>query len=141
MADDLPPLVLRMWEERDRRYEERFQAIADKARAAEAAANRATSKAETAIEERFRGVNELRGALDDATKKNITRTEVESIRDAMASEVRVLRDAYERRMGAVENRIEKAEGTAQGIGMGWKVLIAGAGLVSVLLTIYVALAR
>lgn len=138
-ADDLPPLVLRLLEERDRRYEERFTSITETVSAAAEAADRATTKAETATEERFRGVNEFRAALDAATSKNITRTEVDAIRDALGTEIRVLREATETRLRGIENRIEKAEGTAQGLGLGWKALIAVSGLVSLLLAVYVAL--
>ena len=61
------------YEERDRRYEERFNAQEKATLTALDAARTATSKAESAMERRLEGMNEFRAALTSQTAAFITR--------------------------------------------------------------------
>lgn len=57
-----------LMEERDRRYEQRFAGIEE-----------ATNKKSESLEKRFDGVNEFRGAMNDAAGKYITKSEALSL--------------------------------------------------------------
>ena len=56
--------VLKVLDERDERYEQRFRA-----------SQKAIDESTAATEKRFSSVNEFRGAMEDASKKYITRAE------------------------------------------------------------------
>ena len=56
--------VLKLIDERDARYEQRFKA-----------SQKAIDESTAATEKRFASVNEFRGAMEDASKKYITRAE------------------------------------------------------------------
>lgn len=62
-------------EERDKRYENRFQSQDEKTTLALTASKEAISKAETATEKRFDAVNEFRGALSDQAAMLLPRAE------------------------------------------------------------------
>ena len=63
--------------ERAKRAEERHAAAQLSIQAALAAADKAVLKSEEAVEKRFESVNEFRGALDDKSRLNMPRQEVE----------------------------------------------------------------
>jgi hypothetical protein len=64
-----------MMEERDKRYDQRFEDSKEAISAALAASKEAVVKAELATEKRFDAVNEFRGALSDAQSRYITKSE------------------------------------------------------------------
>jgi hypothetical protein len=67
--------VLALMDERDKRYEQRFLQQETAVTAALNSSKEAVAKAERATEKRFESVNEFRGALSDAQKNYITRSE------------------------------------------------------------------
>lgn len=120
----------RLMDERDLRYDQRFRAqteavstamtAAEKAVAAAlSAADRAVLKAENASEKRFEAVNEFRQSLNDMMTQLIPRSEADQRFDAMAEKI-----------GTLQQRLDKAEGTGGGLRAGWGYLIGGVGLFS-----------
>jgi hypothetical protein len=63
-------------DERDRRYQQRFEQQNASLAIAMSAAEKATAKAEAAIERRLEGQNEFRAQLSDQTHTFITKREV-----------------------------------------------------------------
>jgi hypothetical protein len=97
-------------------------------KAALAAADTAVNKAEYNSEKWRDSANEWRQAMDDREVKFMPRTEYTSAHQALID-----------RIGALENRVTKNEGTGQGLKQGWGYLVAGVGLLLVLLGIFGAL--
>jgi len=64
--------------ERDRRYEDRFNAMDEKTTLALASSEKAVTKAESATEKRFDSVNEFRNTLKDQASSLMPRGEVEA---------------------------------------------------------------
>ena len=62
--NDFKDWVKSIFEERDKKYDQRFRGIEE-----------ATQKKAESLEKRFEGVNEFRGAMNDAASKYITRSE------------------------------------------------------------------
>jgi hypothetical protein len=88
-------------------------AAAEKAiTAAMSAAEKAVTKAETAAEKRFDSVNEFRSAMKDQQSTFADRNQVEF------------------RLGAIEKRIENAEGLTKGISNSWGFIVGAAGVAS-----------
>lgn len=101
----------------DRFVNQRIDAQADKVVLALTAAERAVTKAETATEKRFEGVNEFRQTLSDQAATFVSRVEYNAMRDAIVE-----------KMQGLIGRVDKAEAKNQGIGAvwGWAVGAAGA---------------
>lgn len=94
--------ILAILDERDRRYEQRFDASQE-----------ALRTALMALEGRLQGVNEFRATLSDQAATFATRDQLDALRDAIH---------------VLTSRIERAEGSRAGLSTGWAVLI---GVVSV----------
>lgn len=94
--------IMTVLDERNRRYEQRFEASQE-----------ALHTALMALEARLQGVNEFRATLSDQASTFATRDQVDALREAVS---------------ALTGRIERAEGSRAGISTGWAVLI---GVVSV----------
>src|SRR4029077_14832968 len=99
-------------------------------KAALASADMAVNKAEYNSEKWRDSANEWRQAMDDREVKFLPRTEYQGAHQALID-----------RIGALENRVTKNEGTGQGLKQGWAILIAAAGFVLVLLGIFSALKK
>jgi len=67
-----------LMDERDRRYEERFEATDQKTSLALTASEKAVTKAEVATEKRFDAQNEFRGQLKDQASTFVPRAEADS---------------------------------------------------------------
>jgi len=91
-------------------------------------AETAVNKAEYNSEKWRDSANEWRQAMDDREVKFLPRTEYTSAHQALID-----------RIGMLENRVTKGEGTGQGLKQGWGFLVAAAGLVLVLIGIYAAI--
>jgi len=99
-------------------------------KAALAAAETAVNKAEYNSEKWRDSANEWRQAMDDREVKFLPRTEYASAHQALIE-----------RMGAMEIRITKNEGTGQGLKQGWGYLVAAAGFMLALIGIFAAFKR
>lgn len=84
-------------------------------------AAQAVQKAETASENRFSSVNEFRAQLADQTATFIPRIEAET-RFVSISE----------KLDALSSRIDKSEGSGQGLSKGWGILLGAVGLLGTL---------
>lgn len=111
--------VTALVEANDRRYEERYLAqkemVATALTAAEkavasalAAAEKAVTKAETAAEKRFEAVNEFRGTLGDQQRTLMPRPEAETKFGAL-----------DEKLLALQQRLDRSEGTKRGTFEGW----------------------
>jgi hypothetical protein len=78
LLDEKSANLLRVMDERDTRYEQRFTAMDEKTSLALTASEKAVTKAETATEKRFDAVNEFRGSLKDQADTLYPRTEAET---------------------------------------------------------------
>ena len=123
--------------ERDRRYEQRFEAQRTAVDAALAAQEKAVAKAETAAEKRFESVNEFRGQLADQAARLLPRAES----DVAFAGVREKIDGLAVRIDALATRIERGEGQRSGLKDGWGYLVGAAGFVATLIAIAYALAK
>lgn len=92
-----------LMDERDVRYQQRFDAQNKAIDSALVSADRAVTKAEVATEKRFESMNEIRGAMDDAAKNYISRVEVEAWREQSRENVTKL-----------DSRITTIEGLSTG---------------------------
>jgi hypothetical protein len=99
-------------------------------KAALAAAETAVNKAEYNSEKWRDSANEWRQAMDDREVKFLPRTEYTAAHQALID-----------RIGMLENRVTKNEGTGQGLKQGWGYLIAAVALVMTLMGIFAALKR
>jgi hypothetical protein len=122
-------------QERDLRYQQRFDAqgqaltaallAAEKAvQAALTAAQSAVSKAEAATEKRFESVNEFRGALTDQGRNMPSRPEVTALVGALADRVTALKEFADR-----------ATGRDKGLGISWAVILGGLGAIAVVYSV------
>ena len=93
----------RIVEDLDKRLQIALKSVEQTAAAAQASSERATNKAETAMEKRFEGVNEFRQTLGDQASKFITRAEVEA--RMMSSD---------KETAGVVSRLDRIEATAMG---------------------------
>jgi hypothetical protein len=82
-----------------KRFEDRFAGTKDALRDTLAAADRATTKAENASDERFRGVNEFRATLADQARDLMPRLETETLVKALEARVAKLEEARTQDLG------------------------------------------
>jgi hypothetical protein len=121
--------------DRDKRYEQRWSAqehaisaaLASQEKAVTAAmvsAKEAVLKAEIANEKRFDTVNEFRGTLSDQASKLMPRIEVDARLNAMSE-----------KMSDMSARMDRSDGRGSGMSMLWGIMVAGFGVIGVLVTI------
>jgi hypothetical protein len=79
----------------------------------------AIKKAETATERRFESVNEFRSTLTDQTKEFPTKAVVDGKFAALEAQV-----------AALTGRLDRREGSGQGLHSGWLILVAAIGSLS-----------
>jgi hypothetical protein len=101
----------------DKNYNQRFDNNTEATKAALAAADRATSKAEAAAEKRFEGVNEFRGQLSDQARTLMPRQEVEIVNKGISD-----------RLDKLEEKVISGEGRGIGVGQGIAYIVGILGL-------------
>jgi hypothetical protein len=115
-------------EERNTRYQQRFEAQSEALKAAFVAADlavntamtaaeKAVAKAEAAAERRFESVNEFRAQLADQASSFMPRTEAEQRITAMSEKIDLLRDFA-----------ASSGGRSAGLSAGWSYLAGALGL-------------
>jgi cell pole-organizing protein PopZ len=108
--------------ERDLRYQQRFEATAGEARVAAATAKNAVDKADRAIEKRFNITNEWRSSINDVISTRLSRDEYQSAHTALTE-----------KLDDVTARILRVEGRSSGIGTSLGVILSvGALLISII---------
>jgi hypothetical protein len=115
-------------DERDRRYNERFDAQEKAVEAALASSEKAVLKAETASERRFEGVNEFRATLSDQAATFITRKEVDAELGAQSEKLNIQ-----------QSRLDRIEARSAGLNAGWILVVQAGTLVGVVVAIVLAL--
>ncbi len=85
---------------------------------------KAVTKAETASEKRFEGVNEFRAALSDQQRNLMSRTEASALLQGMQD-----------KLADITTRIDRGEGRGSGLQAGWGYLVTAIGLLLTILTI------
>ena len=104
--------------ERERSYNQRFDAQEKAVAAALAAAEKAVTKAELAAEKRFDSVNEFRGQLKDQAANFATRNEID-----------IRFKSIEEKLVAADRGRNRLEGSTEGTRWLWGALITAAGLI------------
>lgn len=136
--------MVRLYEERDRRYEDRFKAADEKTALALTASKEAVSKAEAATEKRFDAVNEFRGTLSDQARLLLPRAEADSRLNAFSEridevkkEVAALRESRSEGSGRHAQQTEGRAGNQWAIsaaiafaGVLVAVIVLGSGMLS-----------
>ncbi len=144
--EDVRRYIRDMMDERDRRYEQHFEAMDAKTTLALSASDKAVTKAEAATEKRFDTVNEFRATLSDQAGRLYSRAEAEAkflaIEDKLSSIAAqstkyVSRDTYDerheelrRRIGVVENKASNMDGRLWMLGAALTAFVALLNLVS-----------
>lgn len=153
MTEDMIPLrdyLLRIMDERDRAYQQRFDAtqIANQQRfdaaqmaikdalaaqekavmTAMVAAEKAVTKAENAAEKRFEAVNEFRKTLSDQTSTFITRIEFAASLRGMADKIEASIASMATRIDDLKAFRDQSTGKGTGTAMMWGIAL---GLVSI----------
>lgn len=90
----------------------------------------AINKAEAAAEKRFEGVNEFRNTLSDQQRTLMPRQEAEVINKAMLDKLQALTE-----------RMDRDEGRGSGVHTGWLLALGVVSLISVLISIAVAIGK
>ena len=120
--------LIRIQDERDQRYEQRFSDLEKSLTVALAASEKAILKAESATERRFDAVNEFRSTLSDQAAQFVTRAENHATNLRMAERLEELTD-----------RVNRSEGRGAGLSAGWVYLLAGIAALGTIISIYLAL--
>lgn len=111
------------------KLDERYVTQQTAMEAARLAAEKAVTKAETASEKRFEGVNEFRAQLADQQGTFMPRAEANARIDALTDKIN---DAV--------SRLDVNQGKGTGTQQSWGVLIGAVGLIAVLISTFVVLA-
>lgn len=77
---------------------------------------------------KFAGVNELRGALEDSQRQNLTRSEFEVYRQAAENALTQMRTTHSEQLADLKERLDKAEGRSGGFSGAWGVIVAVVGI-------------
>lgn len=113
-------------------YEEKnqvqFLAQKEAVMTALAAAEKAVTKAEIAVGERLKLLNEMRGAMDDAAAHYITRREADTREESLQKTINALTE----RLNEISNRQISNEGQMQGAKALWAIM---GGLVAIGITV------
>lgn len=119
-----------MLNERDTRYQQRFEATAIYVAFGFSSAEKAITKAEIATEKRFEGVNEFRSQLGDQQRTFMPR-----------AEVLVMESAVTNRLAAVEKRVDTLLAERAGIRGGWGYAVGVVGFVLTVVSLVMMFAR
>jgi len=92
------------------RSDERFRHMKEMVETAFENAQTAITKADTATEKRFEGVNEFRAALSDQATQFVTRDAMAALADKIDSQI----DQQRKDMDAIVRRLDLREGQTQG---------------------------
>lgn len=127
----------RLLAEKDTRYQQRYEAQQLGIRDALAAAERANTKAETATEKRFDGVNEFRDQLRDQAATFMPRTETETIVRGLLEKIA----AAEVRVTQHDVAFSTLGGRSAGLGDAWGYVVGAVGLAGAVIAIVLSFAR
>jgi len=108
--------IFQLIAEKDKNYNQRFDNVIEATKNALAAADRAVSKAETATEKRFEGVNEFRNTLADQQRTLMPRSEVEILIKSLNEKVDALN---------IATIAKQSQGAGRSEGIGQIIAIAG----------------
>lgn len=130
MDDQTARHLREIMDERDRRYQERFEASTRAVEAAFASAKEAVLKAEIASERRFDSVNEFRAQLADQTSTFLTRREYDAKHEAL-----------EKQVDDLIRVIERNKGRAGGMGSIYGWLVSAIGAIVAVMTVVIIASR
>lgn len=116
--ESLAQHMLTLISEHDKRYEERHQAQKELVALALVSAKEAVTKAETASDRRFEGVNEFRATLADQQRTLMPRQEVELLIKNMSS-----------RLDSIDDTVQKSQAGRSGAYGGWLAAVGVVGFV------------
>ena len=142
--------VVALLSEMDKRFDQRMndsdkasaaalQAAKEAVSAALAAAEKAVLKAELAAEDKFKLLNELRGAMKDQQAMFATVASVDAIDDAHEASLKSLSESFTEKMRSVESRLDKSEGSDKGLSISWTLIIGISGIIGVIIVAWTSL--
>ena len=105
--------------------DQRFASQEEMVKTAVRSAKEAVDKAESAANERFKSINEIRGAMLDQTGKFVTRDTVDAMVNAVTTKI-----------DALGKQIERMEGRGSGLQQGWGYIVGAVGLALALLSAF-----
>jgi hypothetical protein len=105
--------------------DQRFSSQEEMVKAAVRSAKEAVDKAETAANERFKSINEIRGAMLDQTGKFVTRDTVDALVGALNTQIT-----------ALGKQVERMEGRGSGLQQGWGYIVGAVGLALGLVSLF-----
>lgn len=108
-------------------FEQRFTDQDKAVQAALLATKEAITKAETAAEKRFDGVNEFRRTLSDQTATFIPR-----------QEYTVQHESLEKLVSDLADRMNRSDGKGAGINAGWGYMAGAVGLAATIISVVLA---
>jgi hypothetical protein len=102
----------------------RFQSVNMTTNSALASADKATLKAETAVEKRLEGLNELRSMALDQQRTFIPRAETDIINKSITD-----------RLDKIENKITAIDGKEVGLSQGWGWAVGVIGIIATIIAV------
>jgi hypothetical protein len=120
-------------------YRTLIDSQADKVALALAASDKAVSKAETANEKRFEGINEFRGQLGDLSNTLMPRSEANQLATSLSARMDASIKSIETSLTDLKSRLDRQEGKSGGYSAGAGALVAGIGVIATLITIVTAI--
>jgi hypothetical protein len=114
----------KMLDEREDRTKERFVALDKNITIAMIAADKAVSKAETATEKRFEGVNEFRQTLADQAATLLPRGEFQVQHRSLMDKI----DGLDARLAAIENSGANLQGRVWAVGAIWSIFVVAVSI-------------
>ena len=129
-VDTLHVWVKTVTDERDRRYEQRFEAQEKATQTAIESARIATNKAEQAIEKRLENTNEWRQAMNDRDVKLLPRIEYDRAHVDLEKRFEEYKKSMDDRISTISSAMLRAEGRGSGLNAGWGYLIGAIGLLA-----------
>jgi predicted nucleic acid-binding Zn-ribbon protein len=104
---------IKLMDERQLRNDDRFNSQDEKTSLAVSASEKASTKAETAIEKRFDSVNEFRGAMNDSARLQLPRAEADSRFASLEQKLEEMKKRYDTEIAGLREARSEGMGRQQ----------------------------
>jgi len=130
-----------LFDETDRRYEERFIAQEKATKSNLDSAKEAVLKAEAAAERRFESINEFRQALSDQATQFIPRIEAVQRTEQNSEKITNLEKRMTEALTQINSRLDLNAGKSTGMNAIWGYIAGAIGIVTALVSMAVMVTR